>query len=88
MIEKPGGTSAPSSSTVEVGIVATGVTVSAGDSVAVRCGRAVSVGEDGGVAAGGEGGLTVLVAGWQAASVITINAKNLRNTVSFYPICT
>jgi hypothetical protein len=69
-------------------MVAAGVTISVAGSVAVRCGRLVSVGEDDGVAAGGEGGWTVIVAGWQAINVITINAKNLFNTFSSYPICT
>jgi hypothetical protein len=38
------------------------------------------VGDDDAVAGEGEGGLTVLVVVWQAASVITINMKNLLNT--------
>ena len=59
MSEKPGGTSAPSSSTVDAGIVATGVLVSVAIAVAVRCGKEVSVGDDDTVAGEGEGGLTV-----------------------------
>lgn len=88
MSEKPGGNSAPSSSTVEAGMVAAGATVSVAGSVAVRCGRLVSVGEDDLVACGDESGSTVIVAGWQAASVITINARNLLNRFSSYPMCT
>ena len=80
MSEKPGGTSAPSSSTVDAGIMATGVLVKVAVTVAVRCGKAVSVEDDDAVAGEGEGGLTVLVVVWQAASVITINMKNLLNT--------
>src|SRR5215204_4925913 len=79
MSEKPAGTSAPSSSTVEAGIVATGVLVAVVVTVAVRCGKAVSVGEDA-VADEGEGGVTVSGVVWQAASVIAINMKNLLNT--------
>ena len=88
MSEKPGGTSAPSSSTVEAGMVEAGVTVAVAGSVAVRCGWLVSVGGDEAVACGDEGGSTVTVAGWQADSVITINARNLLNRFSSYPICT
>ena len=78
--EKPDGTSAPSSSTVDAGIVETGVLVTVAVAVAVRCGKAVSVGKGDPVAGGGKGGLTVLVVVWQAASVITSNMKNLLNT--------
>jgi hypothetical protein len=79
MSEKPDGTSAPSSSTVDAGIVATGVLVAVAVAVAVRCGKAVSVGADS-VADEGEGGVTEPGVVWQAASVITINMKNLLNT--------
>ena len=68
-------------------MVAAGVTVAVTGSVAVRCGRLVSVGEDEAAACGDEGGWTVVVAGWQAISVITINNKNLLNSFSSYPIC-
>ena len=78
MSEKPEGTSAPFSSTVEAGIVGTGVLVAVVVAVAVRCGKAVSVG-DGTVADEGEGGVPVPGVVWQAASVITINMKNLLN---------
>jgi len=88
MSEKPGGTSAPSSSMVEAGMVAAGVTVSVADTVAVSCGEAVSVEGNEVVVGDAEGGSAVLVPGWQAASVITINAKNLLNSFSSYPIGT
>lgn len=81
MSEKPEGTSAPSSSTVDAGIVATGVLVAVAVAVAVRCGKAVSVGADAFADEGeGGGGVTEPGVGWQAASVITINMKNLLNT--------
>jgi hypothetical protein len=86
MSEKPGGTSAPSNSTWEGGTVPVGVTVSVAGTVAVNCGGTVTV-ETNDVAVGdAEGGSAVLVPGWQAASIITINTKTLFNTFSYSPI--
>src|SRR5688500_10592564 len=77
--ENPGGTSAPSSSTVEGGTVPASVTVSVARTIGVRCGEAVSVETKDVVTGDAEGGSTVLVPGRQAASIITINTETLSN---------
>jgi hypothetical protein len=85
MREKPGGTSAPSSSTVEAGIV--GISVGAGVSVDGAVGCVLGVAEEDVV---GIGGVTVLVLGWHAVSAITVNRislfKSLSISITSYPI--
>jgi hypothetical protein len=88
--EKPGGTSAPSSSTVEGGKVPTGVGVIASVAapvVAVDGATGVSVGDDVVVGVSGEE-VAVLVAGLQAASTSIVNKKNRINTRSSDQNCT
>ena len=77
--EKPGGTSAPSSSTVEAGTVGTAVNV--GRSVGVAGAETVSVGREGAVGVGTVD-VTVVVAGWQATSKRRRKTENTLNKLS------
>jgi hypothetical protein len=74
---------------VDAGIVGTDVggTISVDVSLGVDCGAGVSVADEVVVGVNGDG-VMVPGAGWQAASRITNNTKNLFNTLSSSPIYT